>query len=85
MPRGASSASSWSDEQWVLIGPFLPKLTRRKDGRGRPWRENRAVLNGMLWILDRRPVGGLAGPLSLVPDLSSAVPAVGAVWVRSRE
>jgi transposase len=31
--------------------PFLPKLTRRKDGRGRPWRENRAVLNGILWIL----------------------------------
>ena len=34
-----------------LIGPFLPKLTRRTDGRERPWRENRAVLNGILWIL----------------------------------
>jgi transposase len=34
-----------------MIGPFLPKLTRRKDDRGRPWRENRAVLNGILWIL----------------------------------
>ncbi len=40
-----------TDEQWVLIGPFLPKLARRTDGRGRPWRENRAVLNGILWIL----------------------------------
>jgi transposase len=39
------------DGQWVIIGPFLPKLARRKDGRGRPWRENRAVLNGILWIL----------------------------------
>jgi transposase len=40
-----------SDERWDLIGPFLPELARRKDGRGRPWRENRAVLNGILWIL----------------------------------
>ena len=35
----------------ALIGPSLPKLGRRKDGRGRPWRENRAVLNGILRIL----------------------------------
>jgi transposase len=47
----ASHARDLTDEQWVLIGPFLPKLTRRKDGRGRPWRENRVVLNGILWIL----------------------------------
>jgi transposase len=40
-----------TDEQWNFIGPFLPKLPRRKDGRGRPWRENRAVFNGILWIL----------------------------------
>lgn len=25
--------------------------SRRNDGRGRPWKENRAVLNGILWIL----------------------------------
>jgi transposase len=47
----ASHSRDLTDEQWVLIGPFLPKLTRRTDGRGRPWRENRAVLNGILWIL----------------------------------
>ena len=40
-----------TDDQWDFIGPFLPELTRRKDGRGRPWRENRAVFNGILWIL----------------------------------
>ena len=40
-----------TDEQWTFIGPFLPKLPRRPDGRGRPWRENRSVLNGILWIL----------------------------------
>jgi transposase len=47
----ASHARDLTDEQWVLIGPFLLKLARRTDGRGRPWRENRAVLNGILWIL----------------------------------
>ena len=47
----ASHSRDLTNEQWVLLGPFLPKLARRKDGRGRPWRENRAVLNGILWIL----------------------------------
>jgi transposase len=40
-----------TDEHWALIGPFLPTLARRTDRRGRPWKENRAVLNGILWIL----------------------------------
>jgi hypothetical protein len=43
----ASHSRDLTDERWVLIGPFLPKLARRTDGRGRPWRENRAVLNGI--------------------------------------
>jgi transposase len=47
----ASHRRDLTDEQWALIGPFLPKLARRKDRRGRPWRDNRAVLNGILWIL----------------------------------
>ena len=39
-----------SDAQWELIEPLLrPK--RRTDGRGRPWQDTRAVLNGMLWVL----------------------------------
>jgi transposase len=34
-----------SDAQWQLIEPILrPK--RRADGRGRPWQDTRAVLNG---------------------------------------
>jgi len=40
-----------TDEHWALIGPFLPTLARRTDRRGRPWKENRAVLNGILSIL----------------------------------
>jgi transposase len=39
-----------TDAQWALLGPFFrPK--RRADGRGRPWRDARQVLNGVLWIL----------------------------------
>ena len=39
-----------SDAQWKLIEPRLrPK--RRADGRGRPWQDTRAVLNGILWVL----------------------------------
>jgi transposase len=40
-----------TDEQWELIGPLIPEPVRRPDGRGRPWRENREVLDGVLWIL----------------------------------
>jgi transposase len=39
-----------TDAQWALLEPFFrPK--RRADGRGRPWRDARHVLNGVLWIL----------------------------------
>jgi transposase len=45
-------AGRWelTDEQWELIEPIL-RLARRKDNRGRPWHDTRAVLNGVLWIL----------------------------------
>ncbi|HZQ92819.1 MAG TPA: IS5 family transposase [Terriglobales bacterium] len=39
-----------SDAQWEAIRPLL-REKRRADGRGRPWREARAVLDGVLWIL----------------------------------
>src|SRR5580692_12724319 len=39
-----------SDVQWALLEPlFRPK--RREDGRGRPWQDTRAVLNGVFWVL----------------------------------
>jgi transposase len=37
-----------SDAQWQLID-LRPR--RRADGRGRPWQDTRAVLNGILWVL----------------------------------
>ncbi len=39
-----------TDAQWVVLDPLL-RPQRRADGRGRPWQETRAVLNGVLWIL----------------------------------
>ena len=39
-----------TEAQWKKLKPLLaPK--RRSDGRGRPWRDARAVLNGVLWVL----------------------------------
>jgi len=40
-----------SDIQWSIIEPLLPKPKRRADGKGRPRRTNREVMNGILWIL----------------------------------
>jgi transposase len=40
-----------TDEQWGLLGVLIPEPVRRADGRGRPWRDNREVMNGGLWAL----------------------------------
>ena len=38
-----------TEKEWHLIQPLLPELPTGK--RGRPWRGNREVLSGVLWIL----------------------------------
>ena len=40
-----------TDEQWAILQPYIPEPPRRDDGRGRPWKPARDVLNGILWIL----------------------------------
>jgi transposase len=40
-----------TDAQWEFIEPLLPRYRRRKDGRGRPRKDLRAVLSGIFWIL----------------------------------
>ena len=37
-----------TDDQWRLIQPLLPEHPSRP---GRPWQEDRAVLNGILWVM----------------------------------
>jgi transposase len=40
-----------TDEQWSVLDPLMPRPRMRVDGRGRPWKDSRAVLNGILWVL----------------------------------
>ena len=42
-----SKSEYLTDKVWEKIEPLLPKLK----SRGRPWRSNRQVLDGILWIL----------------------------------
>jgi len=49
--KEVAMAQDLTNAQWAFIEPLLPKLPKRADGRGRPWRDSRAVLNGILWVL----------------------------------
>lgn len=40
-------ATYLSEKQWQRIGPLLPRMK----SRGRPWCDNRRVLEGILWVL----------------------------------
>ncbi len=40
-----------TDEQWAVVEPILPKPVKRADGKGRPRVGNRAILNGILWVM----------------------------------
>jgi transposase len=40
-----------TDEQWAVVEPLLPKPVMRVDGKGRPRVDNRAILNGILWVM----------------------------------
>jgi transposase len=47
-----SKKEELTDEQWAILEPLIPETARRADGRGRPQvHDNRAVLNGVLWVL----------------------------------
>ena len=46
-----SSRRDLTDAQWEFLDSLIPEPPRRRDGRGRPWRGRREVLNGILFIL----------------------------------
>ena len=39
------------DEQWAFISPLIPIKAFRENGKGRLRINNRAVINGILWVL----------------------------------
>jgi transposase len=40
-----------TDKQWEKIEYLVPDGPVRGDGKGRPWRDKREVLEGILWIV----------------------------------
>ena len=69
----ARSGPLLTEAQWKKIAPLLPKPPKQRKG-GRPWIENRRVLEGILWILRR------AGPAGEIPasfDLLAAAARLG--------
>ena len=40
-----------TDAQWSTLDTLIPEPAPHRDGRGRPWKDRRAVLNGILWVL----------------------------------
>jgi transposase len=40
-----------TDEPWQTLHPLIPRPRKQRDGRGRPWKSRRSVLNGVLWVL----------------------------------
>lgn len=40
-----------TDEQWAVVEPLLPKPVKRTDGKGKPRVDDRAILNGILWVM----------------------------------
>ncbi len=72
MPRGGPMLT---DRQWEKIKPLLPKLRRGKRG-GRPWRDSRRVLEGILWI---------ARSGARWQDLPAEYPSPATCWRRLRD
>jgi transposase len=66
-----------TNEQWEVLEPLIPEPVRRADGRGRPWRNSRDVLNGILWVFAYRcPLARPARTLPALPDVPPTLPAV---------
>ena len=60
--RCLSRMPETSPTQWNIPDDLIPEPITRRDGRGRPWKTRRAVLNGVLWVLRT------GAPWAEVPD-----------------
>ena len=47
----STNARDLTNAQWEILDNLIPKPKSRDDRRGRPWKDRRAVLNGILWVL----------------------------------
>lgn len=45
------NARDLTGPQWAILDGLIPEPPRRKDRRGRPRKDRRTVLNGILWVL----------------------------------
>ena len=72
MPRGVPLLT---DRQWSNIEPLLPQLRGGKQG-GRPWSDNRKILEGILWV---------ARNGARWQDLPSEYPSPSTCWRRLRD
>src|SRR3989441_9835659 len=50
-PMPLANTRDLTDAQWRILDELIPEPIRRRDRRGRPWKDRRAVLNGILWVL----------------------------------
>ncbi len=57
-----------SDREWMVLETFVPKVKRRKEGKGRPRRDSREVFNGIVWILFPGTVASTYKRIPSVPD-----------------
>lgn len=55
-------ATDRTDAPWGLIEPLLPVWTRQRGGPGRPPRDRRQILNGLLYL------NKTGGPWALLPS-----------------
>ena len=74
------TARDLSDDQWKVLGPLIPKPKRRNDGRGRPWKSHRSVLNGILWVLRTGAPWADLPEACPIPNLPPSLSAMGALW-----
>jgi len=60
-----------TDLQWAGLDALIPEPPRRKDGRGRPWKGRRSVLNGILWYSAPALLGLIC--LNVIPPTRRAI------------
>jgi hypothetical protein len=69
-----------NDSQWAALNRLIPEPSRRKHGRGRPWKNRRFVLNAILWVFAYWfPLGRSVRSLPAISNVSSEVSAMGTV------